>query len=326
MSRVSIQVGPEDVGARLDRFLAQRLDDLSRSRAHQLIEAGDVQIGGAVVTRAATPLHDGQRVEVRMHSRPPAGTEVPQDLPLAMLYEDQEIAVLDKAAGMVVHPGAGHESRTLVNALLFHFGDRLAGFSDASRPGIVHRLDKGTSGVMVVAFTDTAHARLQRQFANRTVAKEYLAMTYGHPPGTAGTIDVALGRDRNDRRRVSSNTAHGRDAQTDWESIEKFPDLSWLWARPRTGRTHQIRAHLTHLGHPLVGDDLYSGRRWKGVQDPMLRRAIAAMDRPALHAATLELDHPSTGERLRYEAPLPPDLERFLAVARDARDRNTGRA
>jgi len=251
---------------------------------------------------------------------------VPEQLPLSVLYEDDQLAVLDKAAGMVVHPGAGNATGTLVNALLFHFGDRMRGVADASRPGIVHRLDKGTSGVIVVAFTDTAHARLQEQFARRTVRKEYLALAYGRLEGSIGTIDVPLGRDRADRKRISANTARARASRTDWQLLESLSGMSWVRAQPRTGRTHQIRAHFTHIGHPLVGDDTYAGRRWRGIGDAALASAVRQLGRPALHAAALEFEHPVSRTQQRYEAPLPPDLRAVLEAARAAVERSIGRS
>ncbi len=314
--RLQLTVAQAQQGQRLDRFLASVLPELSRSRARQLIQEGAVDVDDEPVLRPARTLRAGSRVRVLLRERAAGGDLTPEPLPLTVLYEDAHLAVLDKAPGMVVHPAPGHAAGTLVHAILHRFGDRLRGFSDAARPGIVHRLDKGTSGVMVVAFDDATHAHLQRQFRRRTVCKEYLALVYGRPPGGEGVIDVPLGRDRNDRKRISANTNAPRAAHTRWLLAEEFRGLAWLRVLPRTGRTHQIRAHLAHIGHPLVGDELYAGRRWRGVQDPLLRAALEAFGRPALHAAVLAFEHPASGRAMRFEARLPADLEELLRCVR----------
>ncbi len=262
-------------------------------------------------------------MELELRYRAPDFGLEPEPIPLSILYADDDLVVIDKPAGMVVHPAPGHPTGTLVHALLYHFGDRLLALSDTTRPGIVHRLDKGTTGVILAAMTDQAHTALQRQFAERTVLKHYDALVYGRPAQPRGSIDTPLGRDRNDRKKISVNTGQPRDARTDWKQQEAFPGLTLLRVRPRTGRTHQIRAHMAHLRHPLVGDELYAGRQWKGIPERGVRSALARFGRPALHARSIEFDHPTSGERLRFEAPLPADLEQLLALLRHWRERDS---
>lgn len=315
-----LTVAPGDDGARLDRWLAQRLEDVSRATARRLIEQGAVRVDGRDADKPSATVRAGQEVVVRLQRRPPEGHLQAEDIPLRVLYEDDMLAVVDKPAGMVIHPAPGATRGTLVHALLHRFGDRLAAATDASRPGIVHRLDKGTTGLVIVALDDRAHRRLAAQFASRSVEKLYVALVYGQFPERRGRIDLAIGRDRVDRLKISENTASPRAAVTDWESVEEFPGLALVHVRPRTGRTHQIRAHMTWLGHPLVGDALYAGRRWKNLQNPAERALVAAFERPALHAAELQFDHPVSGERVVVKAPLPADLAELLAALRRLRD------
>lgn len=320
MSNARLTVPAEQDGARLDVFLADRLPELSRSQAQRLIGEGAVRIDGEEAGKPSRALQAGETVEVEIRPRSADTTLEPEPIPLRVLYEDDDLAVIDKPADLVVHPAPGNRTGTLVHALLHRFGDRLSSLSDAGRPGIVHRLDKGTTGVIAVALNDAAHQHLARQFAERTVSKTYLAVVYGCPDQDRGLIDVPLGRDRQDRKKISTRTGAPRAAQTEWEVLERFEGLCLLRLRPRTGRTHQIRAHMAWLHHPLVGDDLYTGRQWKGLRDPAIRRAAAGFERPALHAAALEFDHPSSGERVRFEAPLPADMEALLALLRGDRE------
>lgn len=324
MSSRRLTVDEEQDGTRLDLFLAETVSELSRSQAQRLIGEGAVRIGGVAAEKPSRPVVAGEAIELELRQRQPGSQLVPEAIPLRILYEDDALAAIDKPADLVVHPAPGHRTGTLVHALLHRFGDRLSSFSDAGRPGIVHRLDKGTTGVIVVALTDAAHQSLARQFAERTVAKTYLAVVYGCPKDGSGLIDVPIGRDRQDRKKISHRTGTPRAAQTEWEVVERFDGLCLLRLRPRTGRTHQIRAHLAWLNHPLVGDELYAGRQWRGVRDPLVRSAAAAFARPALHAAALEIDHPVSGERTRFEAPLPEDLEALLELLRSRRDRPSG--
>ena len=237
---------------------------------------------------------------------PPDPTEsglLPQAIPLAILHEDEHLVVVDKPAGLVVHPSPGHPDGTLVNALLHHCGD-LAGIGGVLRPGIVHRLDRGTSGVMVVAKDDDSHTALAEQFREHTIERVYLALVRGTPGAEEGTVRREIGRHPRDRKRMSVHTRVGRQACTHWSVRRRFPksSLSWLEVRPETGRTHQIRVHLASTGLPIVGDPIY-GRR---------RSARRLLDRPALHASVLGFAHPRSGERLRFEAKLPEDLEALL--------------
>lgn len=320
--KVRIEVPAEQAGERLDRLVAGHVGALSRSRVRQLITAGEVRVGGVVVTKPARSLAAGAVVELELASRRPQFELEPEAIPLRVLYEDEHLAVIDKAAGMVMHPAPGNRTGTLVHALLYRFGGRLAASTEAARPGIVHRLDKGTTGALVVALKDTVHEALQRQFAARTVAKQYLALVYGRPARPGGLVNIPIGRDRIDRKKISANTRQPREASTEWEREEEFAGVTLVRLRPKTGRTHQIRAHMAHIGHPLVGDQEYSGRRFRSINDPVVRQHIASFARPALHAASLAFDHPVSGERLCFEAPIAADLSSLLELLR--RHRNGG--
>jgi len=319
METFEFVVAPTEAGERLDRLLAQRVPDLSRARAQRLIDAGAVTIGAATATKSSRAVEADARVVVQLRTGPAEMSVVPEAIPLEVIYEDADIAVIDKPAGMVMHPAPGHRTGTLVHALAHRFGDRLAAVAAGSRPGIVHRLDRGTSGVVVVALTDRAHQHLAAQFAARTVRKEYLALVYGEPEEDSGTVDVPLGRDPKDRKRISTRARRPRAAVTDWRRLESFPGFALIEARPRTGRTHQIRVHLAHMHHGIVGDD-YSGRQWKGVPDGRTRSLVRSFGRPALHAHRLEFEHPSTGARVAFEAPLAADFQQLLTTLREWRD------
>jgi 23S rRNA pseudouridine1911/1915/1917 synthase len=236
----------------------------------------------------------------------------PEPLPLTILYEDPSIIVIDKPPGMVVHPAYGNPSGTLVNALLYHCHD-LTGINGVLRPGIVHRLDKGTSGVMVVAKDDEAFHHLTKQFKNRTVEKIYLAIVYGKFNQDEGLIDSAIGRHPSERKRMSTRTKKGRVAITHWKKVEELDGFTLLEIIPRTGRTHQIRVHLSSIGHPLLGDPLYGRKGRPGViHDYSLKECVKRLDRQALHAQRLEFTHPRTGERNYFVSPLPQDIKKVL--------------
>ena len=306
-------VEAEAAGVRLDRFLAERLPALSRARIKGLIEDRGVLVEG----RPAKPslrLRAGASVTVSVPDPAPAGPEA-EDIPLRVLHEDAQLLVVDKPAGLVVHPGAGAATGTLVNALLHRVRD-LSGVGGVLRPGIVHRLDKGTSGLILVAKDDATHRALARQFALRTVRKEYLAVVLGAPPRTEGVIERPIGRDPAHRRRMSVDAPRARAARTSYRTRERLDGAALLDVRIHTGRTHQIRVHLASIGHPVAGDDLYGGRRAPSSRRPQALEALQALTRPALHAARLEFDHPATGERLTVESALPPDLEALLAALR----------
>jgi 23S rRNA pseudouridine1911/1915/1917 synthase len=243
---------------------------------------------------------------------------LPEDIALDVVHEDSHLLVLNKPAGLAVHPGAGRPGGTLVNALLRHVRD-LSGVGGVLRPGIVHRLDRGTSGLLVVAKDDGTHQALARQFAGRTVEKEYLALVLGVPAVREGTISAPIGRDPVHRRRMSARSPRGREARSSYAVMETFDGASLLRVRIQTGRTHQIRVHLASLGHPVAGDKTYGGTRRPPSQRAASRAALASLERPALHAARLAFLHPGTGERVVFESPLPPDLKGVVERLRASR-------
>jgi 23S rRNA pseudouridine1911/1915/1917 synthase len=298
---VSFAIGEEEAGQRLDFALAV-LSAISRSQARRWIESGRVRLN-AKPCRASRRVRLGDAVAAAPPDPLPSPL-APEPLPLAVLHEDEDLIVVDKAAGLVVHPAPGHARGTLVNALLHHCSG-LAGVGGVLRPGIVHRLDRGTSGVLVVAKNDAAHRDLAQQFHQHSVERVYRALVRGVPGGDSGRVDRPIGRHRRDRKRMSVRSASAREAHTAWSVLRRFPAAGWTWLelRPETGRTHQIRVHLASVGLPIVGDAVY-GR---------VRGAGQALGRPALHAALLGFSHPRTGARLKFEAPLPPDLAELLA-------------
>jgi len=294
-------IGEAEEGRRVDFALAS-LSGISRSQARRWIDAGFVHVDGQP-RRPSGRVWAGAELEVT----PPesvASPLTPEAIPLSILHEDDDVIVVDKPAGLVVHPAPGHPGGTLVNALLHHCGD-LAGVGGVLRPGIVHRLDRGTSGILVVAKCDAAHVALARQFHDHSIEREYRALVRGLPSCDDGRISRPIGRHPRERKRMSVHTHRGREAHTAWRVLGRFPisDRSWLAVFPETGRTHQIRVHLASAGLPIVGDPVY-GRA---------KRRERGLDRPALHAQVLGFSHPRTGERLRFVAPPPADLERLLA-------------
>ncbi len=289
-------------GSRLDSAVALRQPDLSRSRIRRLIEAGWITVSGVRV-KVAYRLRSGDRVEGRVPAPEPLELR-PEPIPLDVVYQDASLIVVDKPAGMVVHPAAGRSSGTLVHALLHHCDD-LSGIGGMLRPGIVHRLDKGTSGLLVVAKSDAAHRALSAQFKCHSVDREYLALVRGAPKREHGSVDAAIGRHPGDRKRFSTRARSGRRAVTHWSVEARFAELTLLRVRLETGRTHQIRVHLTSIGLPVVGDPVYGGGR-------VISRALG-LERQALHAAVLGFDPPEAGARLRFESPLPADLRCVIA-------------
>ena len=303
---------------RLDRVLAARLPELSRSRLKALILAGQVTVKAAPIRDPAYHVTAGDTIIIDLPEAAPAEPG-PENIALDIVYEDDDIIVIDKPAGLVVHPAAGHETGTLVNALIAHCGASLSGIGGVKRPGIVHRLDKDTSGLMVVAKNDRAHASLTAQFADhgRTGQMErgYLAFVWGVPNRQRGTVDAPIDRHPHAREKMAVRQG-GREAVTHWEIRQTFngrdgkPVASLLACRLETGRTHQIRVHLAHIGHPLMGDQVY-GPHFKTKAShlgPQSQAALTALGRQALHAYLLALEHPKTGEVLRWEAPLPEEL------------------
>jgi len=291
-----------DAGARLDVFLAA-VSGATRAQVRRWIDAERVRVNGRPA-RPSQRLDPGDEVTAEPPAPEPSDL-APEAVALAVLHEDADVIVIDKPAGLVVHPAPGHATGTLVNALL-HYCDDLSGIGGVKRPGIVHRLDRGTSGVLVVAKNDAAHEALSRQFRDHSIERVYLALVRGSPGAEQGFVDRAIGRHRSDRKRMSVRTAHGREARTRWRVRQRFrrSDCTLLEVRPETGRTHQIRVHLAASGLPIVGDPVY-GRSHTGP---------CRLERPALHAAVLAFTHPRSGERLRFEAPLPPDLADCLAA------------
>ena len=294
-----------DVGQRLDQFLAAQLPNLSRSQIQRLIREGHVQVSKGRA-KPALALDEGLAVHVDI---PPlsSATPSPEALPLVILYDDDDLVVIDKPAGMVVHPGAGHARGTLVNALLHHVAG-LSGIGGTERPGIVHRLDRGTSGLMVVAKHDRSHRELARQFHDREVDKEYVALVWGTVKA-GDRLDRPIGRDPRHRQKMSSRARRARPALTEILHVQALPGVSLIRVRIGTGRTHQIRVHLSEAGHPVVGDALYGGMR---KHLPGRLAQLASLARPFLHAAHLGFTHPSTGARLTFDAPVPDDLNAVI--------------
>jgi len=300
---LSYAIGEEEAGERVDVVLSG-LARVPRSQVRRWIEAGRVEVDGEVVPRSSRKVALGEQLV----ASPPAPVDAiarAEAIPLDILFEDDDLVVVDKAAGLVVHPAPGHSSGTLVNALLHHCSE-LSKIGGVLRPGIVHRLDRGTSGVLVAAKSDLAHRALSEQFRDHTIDRLYLAVTRGSPGTDTGRVDAPIGRHPKDRKRMSTATRSGRSAHTSWRVAARFPatDRVMLEVRPETGRTHQIRVHLASVGLPLVGDGVY-GRGGGSAKEKVLGR-------PALHAAALGFVHPRTGDSLRFEVPVPEDLGALL--------------
>jgi len=314
-------VAEEQAGERLDRVLAATIADLSRSRLKALILAGEISIGGRTVRDPSHRVNAGDAVAVALPPPEPAAPAA-ENIPLNIVFEDADIVVIDKPRGLVVHPAAGKTTGTLVNALIAHCGDSLSGIGGVRRPGIVHRLDKDTTGLMVVAKNDRAHQKLAAQFADHgrigPLRRGYLAFVWGAPGRPKGTIDQPIGRHPRARDKMAVR-ADGRPAVTHWQVLERFPGAdgtpvaSLIACRLETGRTHQIRVHLVHLGHPLIGDAVYGpGFRTKAARlSPEAAAAVQTLGRQALHAYLLAIEHPTTGKALEFRSELPGDLARL---------------
>lgn len=313
-------VALSEQGQRLDRVLAARIGALSRSQLKALILAGEVTIAGQGTLDPGRRVNAGATVSVHVPAPVSAHPE-PESIPLSVIYEDQDLLVIDKPAGLVVHPAPGNWTGTLVNALIAHLGDSLSGIGGIRRPGIVHRLDKDTSGLLVVAKTDSAHRSLSEQFADHgrtgALSRIYLALVWGAPDRSKGTINAPIARHPHARDKMAVRQG-GREAITHWEVIERYgaprqPIASLLRLRLETGRTHQIRIHLAHLGHPLLGDRVYgAGFKTKAaLLDPRARAALEALDRQALHAHLMGLEHPATRRFLEFRSELPRELARL---------------
>ena len=348
MRTLSLAVLAPSAGERLDRFLAAAQTDLSRSRLQHLIRDGHVSVNGRA-GRASQRLRDGDRVRVEIPPAPVDAALEPEDLPLAIVHEDSHLIVIDKPAGLVVHPGAGVRRGTLVHALL-HRWPEIADVGGAGRPGIVHRLDKDTSGLLVVARSARAHRALVEALRARAVKRTYGALVWGEPREDRGVVESAIGRDPRDRQRMAVVTRGGKPARTRWAVVDRFGSAARLEVGLDTGRTHQIRVHMAHLGHPIVGDPRYGGRTGstrrpghgagagmrgakagsgpvkKSLSAREAERSLASallecLPRQALHASELELSHPVTGKSMTFESPWPEDLTRALALMRDFRTR-----
>lgn len=287
----------EDAGTRADVFLAAKLG-VSRSNVQKLLEDGRVKRGEKII-KANYKVRAGEMFVVDIPEPEPIEA-VPENIPLDIIYEDGDVAVLNKARGMVVHPAPGNYTGTLVNALLYHCSN-LSGINSAIRPGIVHRLDKDTSGIMIVAKNDAAHISLSQQIQSKTAVRTYLAVVRGNIKTDSGTIETQIARDKTDRKKMAVVKEGGRDAITDYEVLERFGKYTLVRCKLRTGRTHQIRVHMEYLGYPLVGDPKYS---------PM--KTPFGIKGQALHSHTLEFTHPRTGERMKFEAPLPEDMHKII--------------
>jgi 23S rRNA pseudouridine1911/1915/1917 synthase len=332
----TVKIAAEEQGQRLDRVLAARIPALSRSRLKALILDGQVTIQAAIEARTirdpAAHVNSGDTVTVTLPA-PEQAKPAGEPIPLTIVYEDDALIVIDKPKGLVVHPAAGHAKGTLVNALIAHCGDSLSGIGGVKRPGIVHRLDKDTTGLMVVAKIDAAHRAFSAQFANKAdsgIERGYLALVWGAPAKPKGTIDAPLDRHprSRDKRAVREG---GREAVTHWQVLERFagtdgkPVASLLACTLETGRTHQIRVHLAHIGHPILGDASYgTGFKTKAsLLSPAARAALEGLGRQALHAYLLAIEHPQSGKSLRFQSELPGDMRR-LRDALAAGSRNQG--
>jgi 23S rRNA pseudouridine1911/1915/1917 synthase len=307
---VLLVINEEAAGQRLDMFLAGHFGEVSRSQVRRWIISERVWVGGQT-RKPGYQLSFGETV--RVEPLAPSPTElVPENLPVNILYEDEAIVVVNKPAGMVVHPGAGNWKGTLANALAYHF--RGMSGKEASRPGIVHRLDKGTSGILIIAKNEQAHDFMARQFQLRTVEKTYSALLFGRIEPSESLIDLPIGRDQRTRTKISPRTRKPREAQTRYRVVEYLQGFSSVEAYPRTGRTHQIRVHFHHIGHPVVGDETYTRKSYFRLLDPKQTRAIKGLGRLFLHASALKIVHPETNKPVTFKAPLPSELAVFLAT------------
>lgn len=322
-------IGVAEDGLRLDKAVSNLLPEFSRTRLQGLIDGGECLVDGVVCTTPSRKVKEGEVVVIAI---PPLedATPVPENIPLDIVFEDDDVLVINKAAGMVVHPAVGHGSGTLVNALLYHCGESLSGINGVRRPGIVHRLDKDTSGLMMVAKNDHAHQHLSAQLQDRSLSRIYQALVLGVPFPFKGRVETLIGRHPSNRLKMAVVKGNGKEAATNYEVLEKFGDamseaLSLVECRLESGRTHQIRVHMQHLGYPLIGDDLYGEQVTKsrsvmkkgGFDDEAIARVIA-FPRQALHAAEISFIHPRSEEEMSFSAPLPDDLSDLLDVIRAA--------
>jgi 23S rRNA pseudouridine1911/1915/1917 synthase len=306
-------VAPDDQGQRLDRWLATQAPELSRSRIKSLLDQGKVSLDGTVATSANSRLSAGQNLSLRIPPAAPA-TPQPQAIPLTVVYEDEHLIVIDKPAGMVVHPAPGSPDGTLVNALLHHCQGSLSGIGGVARPGIVHRIDKETSGLLVVAKSDPAHHGLAKQFAAHSLDRAYWALVWGRPTPAKGEITGNIGRNPQNRQKMAVVPRGGKEALTRYRTLDRYQDdaMSLVECRLATGRTHQIRVHMTHIGHALLGDPLYGSQKRRKLLDSLSQNAISDFCRQALHAYRLGFVHPITGETLCFTSPMASDISALI--------------
>lgn len=315
--QIEIPVPPGKKKERLDIFITHHVENATRNKVQQAIREGTVLVNGERV-RPSHQVLPGEIVQITL-PRPPPQRAVAEDIPLDIVFEDDDVIIVNKPAGMVTHPAHGNHTGTLVNALLHH-GAALSGMNDPGRPGIVHRLDKETSGLMIVAKNDVAHAKLAKQFAKRTIQREYRAIVWGVFQQSAGLITGDLGRSKSDRKKMAV-VPGGKSAATEYGVLEQFAYLAFIRLKLHTGRTHQIRVHLAHVNHPVFGDPTYNGRHivWgpgSPAQKAEVQRLLAIVQRQALHARTIGFIHPASGKEMIFESKLPPDMERALAILR----------
>lgn len=301
----------EDIGKRLDAFVAEKIEDWSRSRLQKLIADGDCLVNEKP-SKSSYKLRADDEIEIEL-TEFPAVEFAPEDIPLDIVYEDEFLAVINKKSGMVIHPGAGVSSGTLANAIAHHFKFQIQDSKIQNRVGIVHRLDKDTSGLIVVAKSEEIHEKLSEQFRNREVFKSYVALVHGEPEENAGAIDAPIAREKHNRTKMGIR-AHGRNALSLWKVKKRFEKFTLLAVEIKTGRTHQIRVHFAHINHPIVGDETYNAGRDKTVHDLQIRKAIQDLNRFFLHAEKLSFTHPASQERLNFIAPLPDELTDFLEL------------
>ena len=305
---IDVRLTPAQAGMRLDRALADAVPTLSRERLKALIRGGALDRGGTLIRDPALKVRGDELFQLTVPAPEPAHNEA-QDIPLRVIFEDEHLLVVDKSAGLVVHPAAGNRDGTLVNALLHHCGDSLSGIGGVARPGIVHRIDKDTSGLLVVAKTDVAHEGLAKQFAAHSIDRRYLAIVSGVPKASGGTVDAPLARSSTNRKKIAIVAdGRGKRAVTHWSRLQMLRDAALVECRLETGRTHQVRVHMASLGHPLLGDQIY-GRSGK-MHGKLLNEL--GFRRQALHAAELGFTHPVTKHRLSFASAMPPDMQELF--------------
>ncbi len=305
MEKKTFQIEFELDKTRLDKALCTLDDTLTRASAVRLTESGDVTLNGKTASKS-DKVKIGDIVEIT-YPEPVSSEAVPQDIPLDIIYEDDDLLVVNKPKGMVVHPAAGNPDGTLVNALLYHCGDSLSGIGGVVRPGIVHRIDKDTSGLLMVAKNDTAHLKLSEQIKEHSFTREYEAVIIGHLKEQKGSIDAPIGRSKNDRKKMAVTELNSKNAVTRYEVLEEYPGFSYVRLRLETGRTHQIRVHMAYLGHPLAGDGVYGGRNAERIME----------GGQCLHARKIGFIHPTTGKYMEFTSPLPEYFTKFLEKLRN---------